>query len=269
MTTTQATFPEIEIAPKVDCSMMHISLDLLPPDHCLVGPSPSRQFVDSVSRFGVIHPITVSANDKGGYVVQGGGRRIKAARAAGMQTIEAKVYPSSKVFREAAGVAENHLRSENFASDLHHIEHLQGLGLPSDQICLITGLTRSQYDRRLGLTLLILPIRELFDQGKINGSIAERVAKLSMDRQAELLKIATDRGCGITAALLKEFLRVERSGQVDKLPPSLFGDDRPSGFVTIKSEDISRIADTLEFHPQDSDAFTEALAELRSLAKNQ
>ena len=195
---------ELESLDKAKAELVKLKLDALPADRALVGPPPSREFVQSIREHGVIEPITVVQAGEA-YVVRAGRRRIKAARQAGLQTIRAVVYSNVGTV-EALTIAsvENAQRAANPKSDLEVIQELRQQG----KSLRLSGLPQAKIDRWLRLSGLETPFLRAIDEGKLTVAAAEGILKLSAERRADLLKQLAE-GQRIPAGLVADLKRVQ------------------------------------------------------------
>ena len=160
------------------------------------GPPPTPALVASVRKFGVVMPIAVverptKGKRPGGYDVIDGRRRVRAARQAGLERIDARVYAPGQVpSTEVLSLSMNTLRSGNPIAELEAVERLLGRGAQMGEICRATGLTKARVDRLLRLRGVAEDIRQGVKNGGVTLSTAEKVVGLAeqvQDRLSEKL----------------------------------------------------------------------------------
>lgn len=171
-----------------DLAVELIPLDQLPPDANLPGNAPAPAFVDSIRRFGLLQPIIVIPNGHG-YQIAAGRRRIKAARAAGLERIPALIYPLGYAPTQILAIIENQQRSRNIASDYLAIRKLADQGATENDIVAATGMPLGTIRARLRLANLIPPLHDAFLAGHISAAVADQTSTLSHDLQDQLAAI--------------------------------------------------------------------------------
>jgi ParB-like chromosome segregation protein Spo0J len=196
------------------------------------GLEPDAELKASVKRLGkVLSPITVQVdgpllNPLSGFAssdrmtVIDGNRRLKAARAAGLETIPAMVYQMDGS-SAAITLMMNAVRSDNPLHELASIESMIRFGADEKLIANATGMPVATIRKRLKLQALILPLRLGVDQGKIAVSVAERAATLPPALQAQLSATYAKNG-KLTAHDVADVKRVRKSDAAELLPASMF-----------------------------------------------
>lgn len=166
----------------------------LPADEELISPPVTPALAASIADNGIMEPIVVvrEANESGDelatpvYRVVEGRRRVKAARAAGIEYVPARIYDAAVLDKSIYALTTHATRNDNPASDLQAIETLLAAGYDRDQIADAAKLTKSTVNKILGLQRLYEPLRDLFERGEMTSSAAFRAARLHMDVQTEL-----------------------------------------------------------------------------------
>jgi len=197
-----------------------LQLDFLPPDEELLSDPPSPELIRSIREFGVLQPIIV-LDKPGAWVVAAGRRRIKAARAAGLQFIPALIYPQDWALHEVLTLVENGLRSNNRQVDVEALEGLVLRGASLADIRRATGMPVGTIKSRLKLLKLIPALRKALREGKLRESAATRAARLSPEQQQRLADDLTLNG-KVTGNDVSHAAQVERDRAVTVLPPELF-----------------------------------------------
>ncbi len=216
MTEQLALIPERPVAGKDRV----IALAELPPDEELYGDPPSASMVASVRNYGVLQRILL-IEGRDGYVVAAGRNRIKAARAAGLSHIPARIFPAGWTPAAVLTLIENGERRRNPVADLVAIEDLIAHGADKAAICAATGLPPQVVDARLRLHNLIPALRTALYDGRIRISVAERAAKLSPDRQ-EVLAARLGESGKLRVRDVQEASQVAAREAVQTLPAELF-----------------------------------------------
>lgn len=163
-------------------------------------PASERELANSILEHGLIQPITVEMAGKGTYILHDGERRLRAAKLAGMRTIEAHVVeavngagPRSRLERALVANLQR--------DDMNIVEEARALQRMEQEF----GLSRQEIGERLGKTggaayqyvfhrLLILeleePIQELIAEGKLPSSPPATLALRSIKDPETRLKLA-------------------------------------------------------------------------------
>lgn len=221
--------------------LVDIDLGELPPDEELVGPSPSKKFIESVKRFGVIKPIVIQRYDEllaVGYKVHDGRNRIKASRILGLKTIPAFIYEASCEI-STIGLDLNELNRDNPISDYETIAGLVEKGYTIDQVVKSTSLSKMTIEKRLLLKYLPDDLKEGVAAGVVAVSTAERLAKWPAERQERAIYRFRLTG-KLTGSDLDGLMSVEKAHAVQALPDNMFGfsedDPRQMAVVVAKMD---------------------------------
>jgi hypothetical protein len=131
-----------EVPPRA--TVLRVRLTLLPPDADLVGPPADRGLRESVAALGVLQPVLLEASRDGAYRVRDGRRRVKAARAAGLEAVPALVVESGDgaegaPWGDALTLAAHATRGDNLAAELEALERLVAAGADAGEIARATG----------------------------------------------------------------------------------------------------------------------------------
>lgn len=192
----QLLLPATEVEPR----RVTLPLHALPPDEALPSDPPARDFVASIRRVRrVLQPIVLFEHDDGTFEVVCGRRRIKGARAAGLASIPADVYPAGWVAPEMLTVIENNQRSANPVADCTAIARLLEQGADDAQICAATGLTRDELRARYRLHQLVPALWDALRSGAVRATVALDAARLPASGQGVLVARLGEKGT-LTAA---------------------------------------------------------------------
>lgn len=190
----------------------------------LVGPRPSKSFVDSVAAFnGVFEPIIVFKPAEGRLKIGDGIRRVWSSQILELKDIPAMVYEDEESFRHALTLAANNQRSSNPLAEVRAIMHLQKKKFSVQQIRQATGLSKTRVDERLRLNLLIKPLHVAMFKGEIKVSIGAAIARLPESIQKHLAVILKREG-KLTQSDIREAKEARRAAAVAALPDEIFKD---------------------------------------------
>lgn len=199
----------------------------------LNSPPPSPGFVENLERVGVIYPIAVRALGDGSYHVIDGARRVLSCRLLakrlspeeqvlkGINPLAAVIFPPECTDTEALTLILNYQRSENIARDFLAIETLFRRGFTEEAIADELSMDLVTIRQRVRLLGLLPELRTAFLECRIRPGIAERLAKLSPERQAQLLPVLEDAG-KLTGKDLDALTRVQAQAVVSALPFEAF-----------------------------------------------
>ena len=151
-----------------------------------------RELADSLSRYGVIQPVTVRALPSGYYQIIAGERRWRAARLAGLEEIPTRVIEADDRRASELALVENLQRE-----DLNPIEEARGYkalmedyGLTQEETAQSVGRSRPAVANALRLLSLSPKVLGLVEDGKLSAGHAR--ALLSLDSEAEQLSAADE-----------------------------------------------------------------------------
>ena len=155
-------------------------------------PQAEEALAASVRERGVLQPILVTPDERGGYRIVAGERRWRAARAAGLETIPALV---KKV--DARDMVELALVENLQREDLNPIEQARGyrelaetFGLAHAEIGERVGRDRSTVANTLRLLELPREVQELVERGEL--SMGHARALLGLSEAGEQVRLARE-----------------------------------------------------------------------------
>lgn len=147
----------------------------------------------SISRNGLINPITVVQFAPGEYEIIAGRRRLDAAKSLGWTEIPASVYDSGELREEEVQIAENVNRL-----DMHPLDEavlykkLLDHGEPLVEIAKISGRSKSAVYQRVELLRLIPDLKNRFRNGGLTMTQASMLGSFSPEAQASFEKYVQD-----------------------------------------------------------------------------
>jgi ParB/RepB/Spo0J family partition protein len=195
----QAVFTEEATTYKPFLENIHESK--FPLDEEIPGPAPKKSLIESIRRYGLWQPVGVVQITRGVHNIRMkpeqigfGRRRIKAARAAGLQEIPTFIFPEGTP-TTILTMTENHQRSDNRVADLEAVRHMVFEEYKSaDDISRELGIPKNELNRVFKLISLPLPLREAFAAGYMGAGAAEKAAKLSLEHQGRLMELLAEKG---------------------------------------------------------------------------
>lgn len=223
------------------------NLSALPANELLSG-EPDREMLKSVARYGILQPIALIGKADGTLIVAAGRRRIKAARAAGFESIPAILFPEGYTPCEVISIVENIARKPNLKSDLEAVVRLLDRGASIEEIVQATGMPKQTIEKRLKLTRLIPELRQLFQTDKMSGSTAEAASSLTRTRQTEVWETYRSRpaedGDTLTMADVTRVRKVSAVDATSALPDFLFSAPIPSSSETLSERPAVAVRST-------------------------
>lgn len=199
-----------------------LDLDRLPPDDALPSDPPDKDFVASIRRVRrVLQPIVVFEHADGALEVVCGRRRVKGARAAGLHTVPADIYPAGWIAPELLTVIENTQRSTNQVAEYEAIARLLEQGADESQICAACGLTPVELRARYRLHTLAPALWVALKGGAIRARVALKAARLPAEGQERLIAQLGARG-RLSAADVRAARHTPRAEAIAALPEALF-----------------------------------------------
>lgn len=142
-----------------------------------------QELADSVSRYGVIQPVTVRKLPSGYYQIIAGERRWRAARLAGLEEIPTRVIEADDRRVAELALVENLQRE-----DLNPIEEARGYraliddyGLTQEEAAVSVGRSRPAIANSLRLLSLSPKVLGLVEEGKLSAGHARALLGLSED----------------------------------------------------------------------------------------
>lgn len=243
----------------VELEFVDVALDELPPDEALISPPPSVGLVNSVRTLGVLEPVGLKRDHGEGYVVLYGRRRIKAARAAGLEIIPAVV---SDAHVAAAALAENEHRSSNDLLAFSMVSEMVSQGHTLEEIGAAVGMNASRIHSLMAMEALSPKLRQAALRGQIAATTAKRAARLNHDDQVELERILDERG-RVSAGDVDELRQVAAADRFAQVA-TLFGDDMPERVDVLAKAAFERFCTELTALGPVSDDVARAIRSIRA-----
>ena len=166
-----------------------------------------EELADSISRHGILQPLTVRRLSSGYYQIVAGERRWRAARMAGLTEVPAIVIEADDRKMTELALIENLQRE-----DLGAIEEAEGYkklmdsyNMTQEKVAEQVGKSRSTVANALRLLGLCPEVRALVEDDKLTGGHARALLPLSASLQKQAAKQIIDRGLNVrqTEALVK------------------------------------------------------------------
>jgi len=171
---------------------------------------PKKALVKSIQDQGFLveFPVTLKPEDDGNYRLLDGRRRTAAAKAAGLECVQAEISEAGV----ALTILSHATRSENPVAELKAYQELQRQGLSQEEIARAGYATLQRMRKIANLNRLVPAIAGRVEVGEIAPGVAFEIARLAPEVQRKLAQ--AHRGEKITGPLVREYRQVEREKAV-------------------------------------------------------
>ena len=201
----------------------------------LVEDEQLMELSESIKEFGMAAPIlTRPAEDRNGYEVISGQRRVRAAELAGIESVPAFVLPidrdraiitlvDSNIQRESVLPSErafaykmklDAMKRQGYRTDLT----LSQVGTKSRTDEIVAkgfGVSKSTVQRFIRLTELLPPILQMVDEGRIALTPGAELSFLTQEEQENLLTTMESEGATPSLAQAQRMKKLSQAGQLD------------------------------------------------------
>ena len=193
------------------------------------------ELAESIKEFGIVTPIITRPKEDGdGYEVIAGQRRVRASELAGINTVPAFVLPLDRD-RAIITLVDSNLQRENilpserafaykmkseamkrqgFRTDLTSSQVVTKLRT-DDKVAQGFGVGRMTVQRFIRLTVLIPPILQMVDEGKIALTPAVELSFLKKDEQENLFATMESEEATPSLSQAQRMKSMSQSGQLD------------------------------------------------------
>ncbi len=144
-----------------------------------------QELADSISRYGLIQPITVRKLDTGYYQIIAGERRWRASRLAGLTEVPVRLIEADDKTTAELALVENLQRE-----DLNPIEEAKGYktlidiyGLTQDEAAKSVGRSRPAVSNALRLLSLSAPVMEMVEKNELSAGHARALLPLTDEKK--------------------------------------------------------------------------------------
>lgn len=144
-----------------------------------------QELADSISRYGLIQPITVRKLDTGYYQIIAGERRWRASRLAGLTEVPVRLIEADDKTTAELALVENLQRE-----DLNPIEEAKGYktlieiyGLTQDEAAKSVGRSRPAVSNALRLLSLSPSVMEMVEKNELSAGHARALLSLSDEKK--------------------------------------------------------------------------------------
>ena len=193
------------------------------------------ELAESIKEFGIVTPIITRPKEDGdGYEVIAGQRRVRASELAGINTVPAFVLPLDRD-RAIITLVDSNLQRENilpserafaykmkseamkrqgFRTDLTSSQVVTKLRT-DDKVAQGFGVGRMTVQRFIRLTVLIPPILQMVDEGKIALTPAVELSFLKKDEQENLFATMESEEATPSLSQAQRMKQLSQSGRLD------------------------------------------------------
>lgn len=165
-------------------------------------PDDFQELVESIRQWGILEPLIVRQT-AAGYEIIAGGRRFRAARAAGLAAAPCDVRKASDAESDAIKLHENLKRRDmTHVEQAHTFEHLRtAYDLTEDQIGAIVGRSKAYVSQHLTLLHTDPVLVQALQDGRLNFSVARELMQIDdEDERHRFMRYALDGGASAEVA---------------------------------------------------------------------
>ena len=149
-----------------------------------------RALLESIRKYGVLHPVLLKEKAKGFFVVVGGRRRTACARELEMETVPAICLPGD-VCAELVGLSEHYSRSPSPAVEAEYFSALIHSGMTQQELAAALGISQGKISQRLALReKLHHDLFNMLKEGKLLATVAREITSLDENTQRNIAKSA-------------------------------------------------------------------------------
>lgn len=176
-----------------------------------------KELADSITKHGVIQPVTVVKTDKG-YMIVAGERRFRATLKAGLKTVPAVVKNYDEKETKEVALLENLQREDlNPIEEARSIKRLMDeFALTQDEVAERLGKSRSAIANTLRLLALSPEVTRLVVNGELSAGHARALVTFPFVKQSALARKAVKDGWSVRE--LEAFIR-KLNGEKPKPKP--------------------------------------------------
>ena len=189
-----------------------------------------RSLSDSISRYGILQPLTVRRTDEG-YELIAGERRLRAAKLAGLREVPCLLARSSEEESALLALIENLQRR-----DLHYLEEAEAIarliatyGLSQEQAAERLGKSQSAIANKLRLLRLSPDCVRLLREHDLSERHARALLRLTDEEdRLKALQVIAARGYNVaqSEAYIEELLKLKQKTPPPRLPTYIVKDVR-------------------------------------------
>lgn len=229
---------------------------MLRPSDIIPNGSTPRQFFNyddlrllaaSISVNGIIHPLAVRKNQKGGYILITGERRLRAAKMAGIRRIPCILYKIDEQTAKIYSLVENiHQCRLNFFEEARFIKALIfDCGLSEAEASIRLGMTQSSLALKLKLLRLDKTTQQKIMDYGLSEAHARALLKLPESRRAAAADTVFANSLSIddTEKYIYELLNPQKK-PIEK-PVEEKSEEQPTGFIKASISDIRLFENSL------------------------
>lgn len=203
------------------------------------------ELAHSVREFGVLQPVVVRADEAGGYELVMGERRLRAAAAAGLETIPAIVRSTADDAMLRDALLENIHRAQlnPLEEAAAYQQLLEEFGTTHDELAQRIGRSRPQVSNTIRLLNLSIPVQRRVAAGVLSAGHARALLGLDdKDLQDELAARIVAEGLSVRAT--EELVALSASGHGDKKHTRRAPSRITAPGITELAERLSDVFDT-------------------------
>ena len=176
-----------------------------------------QALLESIRKYGVLHPVLLKEKAKGFFVVVDGRRRTACARELGLETVPAIVLPGD-VCAELVGLSEHYSRSPSPAVEAEYFMALIKSGMTQQELAAALGISQPKISQRLNLREKLHPdIFQMLKEGRILATVAREITSLDEKTQRNIAK-SVAKGQKLSVKYVKGLRREKTLAALDLVP---------------------------------------------------
>lgn len=230
------------------------------------GDPVTESMVESVRKHGILQPplvrsIGATADGEQRYDVIAGKRRLQAARAVGLKSVEVVIETRGKdeINDEIAALVENLERRPNIIDQYRDVTKLIESGFTPLQIAKAVGMSYAAVRKIRNVGRLNPELLQAAEDGLMPKWAAENASRLDADDQAKLVETLREKG-KITTEDVKPYIKASQSSKLADLGsaltedvPVIFHDETPGATLDVVAGRVETALQVAQQLPEESD----------------
>ena len=185
-----------------------------------------KTLLESIRKYGVLHPILLKEYKQGFYDIVDGRRRAACCRELQVETVPAIILPGD-VCSELIGLSEHYSRSPSPAVEAEYFAALINSGMTQQDLADALGISQSKISQRLALREKLAPeLFQMLKEGSLLATVAREITSLDSQEQQKLVK-SVKKGQRLSVKYVHGLRREKTLAALDLVPvPEIAGAGR-------------------------------------------
>jgi len=182
-----------------------------------VAVSVPKALLESIRKYGVLHPILLKEVNQGFYNIVDGRRRTACCRELQVETAPAIILPGD-VCSELIGLSEHYSRSPSPAVEAEYFAALLKSGMTQQELADALGISQAKISQRLALREKLAPdLFQMLKEGSLLATVAREITSLDANEQVKLVK-SVRKGQRLSVKYVKGLRREKTLAALDLVP---------------------------------------------------